>query len=223
MNTFEIALIGNDLIENPTARCACALVLDTSGSMDGEPIEQLNAGVTQFLEELRGDDFASCAVEVSVITFGGDVEEVLPFTTAYQIDGCDRLNASGSTPMGEAVDLAIDRLERRKAEYKNSGVSYYQPWLVLMSDGAPNSGWEESARRLRRMADERKVTVLCVGIGDGADLKILGQFSTRPAKQLSGMKFREFFQWLSQSMERVSQSSPGIKVALAATDSWDSV
>ena len=155
---------------------------------------------------------------------GGELEDkvaVMPFTTAYQIDGCDRLNASGSTPMGEAVDLAIDRLNRRKAEYKKSGVSYYQPWLVLMSDGAPNSGREESARRLRRMAEERKVTVLCVGIGGGADLTILGQFSTRPAKQLSGMKFREFFQWLSQSMERVSQSSPGIKVALAATDSWD--
>ena len=92
-----------------------------------------------------------------------------------------------------------------------------------MSDGAPNSGWEESARRLRRMADERKVTVLCVGIGDGADLQDTRAVFDAPGQAAFRMKFRQFFQWLSQSMERVSQSSPGIKVALAATDSWDCV
>jgi uncharacterized protein YegL len=223
MNGFDLALLKNDLIENPTARCACALVLDISASMSGTPISELNAGVTQFITELRDDDFASYAVEVGVFTFGSEVCEALPFTPAYQIKDCAPLRASGMTPMGKAVELAIERLARRKAEYRKSGVSYYQPWLVLMSDGGPTDDWQAAAQRLRKMAEERKVTVLAVGIGDGASLEILSQFSTRPAKTLSGMKFREFFAWLSQSMERVSQSTPGTGVPLAPTDGWDCV
>jgi uncharacterized protein YegL len=221
MNGFDLSLLKNDLIENPTARCACALVLDTSGSMSGAPIDDMNAGVAQFIEELRTDDFASYAVEVGVITFGGVVREEVPFTPAYQVRDCAKLQATGGTPMGEAVTLAIQQLERRKAEYKKAGVSYYQPWLVLMSDGSPTDEWQVAARRLRQMAVERKVTVLVVGIGTGADLTILSEFSTRAPKALAGMKFREFFQWLSQSMERVSQSTPGTGVQLAPTDSWD--
>lgn len=223
MNQFDLSMLKSDLIENPTARCACALVLDTSGSMGGAPIDELNAGVAQFIDEVRGDDFASYAVEVGVFTFGGDVREVLPFTPAYQIRDYTPLGATGGTPMGEAVELAIERLARRKAEYKKAGVSYYQPWLVLMSDGAPTDEWQAAAQRLRRMAEERKVAVLAVGIGADASVEILGQFSTRPAKALAGMKFREFFQWLSQSMERVSQSTPGTGVPLASTDNWECI
>lgn len=223
MSTFDLALLKNDLIENPTARCACALVLDISASMSGTPIQELNGGVVQFIEELRSDDFASYAVEVGVFSFGGTAREEQPFTPAYQIEECETLTAGGGTPMGAAVSLAIERLVGRKAEYKKAGVSYYQPWLVLMSDGGPTDDWQQTAIRLRQMAEQRKVTVLCVGVGEGADLQVLGQFSTRPAKSLAGMKFREFFQWLSQSMERVSQSTPGTGVQLSATDSWDCV
>lgn len=172
---------------------------------------------------MRDDDFASYAVEVSVFTFGGNVCEALPFTPAYQISDCVELQAFGGTPMGGAVELAIERLAQRKAEYKKAGVSYYQPWLVLMSDGAPTDNWQSAAQRLRKMAEERKITVLSIGIGAGASLEILGQFSTRPAKALEGTKFREFFQWLSQSMERVSQSTPGTGVPLGATDSWECI
>ena len=192
--------------------------------MSGIQIDELNAGMLQFINELRVDDFASYSVEVGIFTFGGNVDEVMPFTPAYQINECAQLQASGGTPMGKAVELAINSLEKRKIEYKKAGVSYYQPWLVLMSDGAPTDNWQATAKRLRTMAESRQVSVLCIGIGKGADLEILGQFSTRPAKSLEGVKFREFFQWLSQSMERMSQSILGTGVVqLASTDSWDCI
>ncbi|NEO02767.1 MAG: glycosyl transferase family 2, partial [Moorea sp. SIO3I7] len=65
-----------DLIENPSPRCACMLLLDVSYSMHGDPIEQLNKGVNQFIEEVCLDDFASVAVELGVITFGTTVTEL---------------------------------------------------------------------------------------------------------------------------------------------------
>lgn len=222
MNETEFAIDSNDLIENPTPRCACVLVLDTSSSMDGERIRELNAALAQFIDELKADDFASYAIELCVITFGSEIREQLPFTPAYQVDVNPKLTANGATPMGEAVRRAVRMLGDRKGEYKRQGVSYYQPWLVLMSDGAPTDDWHQAAEQLRGLAESKKVVSLPVGIGD-ADLRVLGEFSNRPAKPLAGLKFREFFVWLSQSMARVSQSTPGTAIKLPATSGWDSI
>lgn len=223
MATREMMIRNNDLIDNPSSRCACMLVLDTSGSMDGEPIRELNAGFQEFIKAIQEDDVAAYSVEVGVITAGGSVCEALPFTTGTNIKGVTPFNADGVTPLGEAVTLALRRLDERKNNYKKNGVAYYQPWLVIISDGEPTDSWQAAAQNARALAEQRKLVVLSIGV-KGADLNKLGQFSSKAAKQLDGLKFREFFQWLSASMSRVSSSnSTSASVNLPKTDSWDSV
>ncbi len=213
----------SDLLDNPSARCACMLVLDTSGSMAGAPIAELNAGLQSFIEAVRDDEIASYAIDLGVITAGDTVKEVLPFTSASAIDGHDTLIANGTTPLGRAVQLALERLEQRKRQYKANGVAYYQPWLVIISDGAPTDAWQGAATQSRQLSEQRRLVVMSIGV-QGADLSILSQFSSRPAKQLGGLKFREFFEWLSASMSRVSSSnSTSASVTLPRTDSWDSI
>lgn len=223
MNRNAVTTRDNDLISNPSPRCACVLVLDTSASMDGAPIRELNAGLQMFIQAVQEDDVASFSVELSVITAGGCVRSVLPFTTATDIGTIYPLTASGNTPLGEAVELALMQLEQRKQEYRRAGVAYYQPWLVIISDGEPNDSWKAAAQQAQSLSSQRKLVVMPVGV-DGADIDILGQFSSKPAKQLSGLKFREFFEWLSASMSRVSTSaSTSAAVNLPKTDSWDSI
>jgi uncharacterized protein YegL len=218
-----ISARNNDLIENPSPRCACMLVLDTSGSMSGERINELNAGLSQFIQEVQEDEFTSYSVEVGVITAGGRVTEQLLLTPAHQIQAFDSLNADGDTPLGTAVNKALDALEYRKTEYKKAGVAYYQPWLVLISDGEPTDNWQAAAQRAKEMSENRKLVVISVGVS-GANLTKLSAFSSRPAKSLSGLKFCEFFQWLSASMARVSSSaSTSSSVQLPSTSSWDSI
>ncbi|MBE9610832.1 vWA domain-containing protein [Chitinilyticum piscinae] len=214
----------NDLIENPVPRCACVLVLDTSGSMDGEPIAQLNEGVRTFIEATKRDETARYSVEVSVITFGGRVKDISPMTPVHLIEQIDHLHADGSTPMGEAVELALRRLEERKAEYKRSGTSYYQPWLVIMSDGTPTDSWQIAAQQSSSAEQQGRLVVMPIGVGGGADLATLSAFSgKRGAKALGGLKFNDFFLWLSASMSRVSASTPGEKVVLPASNGWDAI
>ena len=214
---------GSDLLENPSTRCACMLVLDTSGSMSGAPIAELNAGLQAFIEAVQEDEIASYSVDLGVITAGGSVREVLPFTSATAIDSHQPLQADSITPLGAAVQLALDRLEARKGQYKANGVASYQPWLIIISDGAPTDAWQAAAAQARSLSEQRRLVVLSIGV-QGADLGILGQFSSRPAKQLAGLKFREFFEWLSASMSRVSSSnSTSASVALPRTDGWDSI
>jgi len=221
MATREMMISNDDLIDNPSSRCACMLVLDTSGSMDGEPIRELNAGFQEFIKAVQEDEVAAYSVEVGVITAGGSVREELPFTTGTNIKNVNPFDADGMTPLGEAVNLALRRLEERKNDYKRTGVAYYQPWLVIISDGEPTDSWQTAAQNARALAEKRKLVVLSIGV-KGADLSKLGQFSSKPAKQLDGLKFREFFQWLSASMSRVSSSnSTSASVNLPKTDSWD--
>ena len=213
----------NDLIENPSPRCPVALVLDTSGSMDGEPISELNAGAQLFIDEVKRDDLARWSVDLAVFTFGGSVQRLLDFTSIEQIAGIAPMNASGNTPMGAAVNLALDSLEARKKQYRDAGVPYYQPCLVLISDGAPTDSWQEAAQRARDMASNRKLVSLPVAV-QGADLQILSSFSNKPAIPLQGLNFRDFFLWLSASMARVSAStSSDASVSLPSMDSWASI
>lgn len=128
------------------------------------------------------------------------------------------LSACGNTPMGEGVRLALDLLDERKQEYKDKGVDYYQPWLVLMSDGQPNGNadmLEDSIQRTRDLVENKKLSLFPIGIGASADMDTLARFSPkRPPLRLNGLNFKEFFEWLSKSVSKVSQSRPGDKVEL---------
>ncbi|MGN4989874.1 vWA domain-containing protein [Aeromonas sp. 97A] len=221
---MELAHLEQSLLTNPAPRCPCMLLLDTSGSMQGRPIAELGDGVGQFIVELQGDEVAASSVELGIISFGGQVQELQPLASVAEFDSRPALVADGVTPLGEAIALGIERLAQRKQAYQQAGVSYYQPWMVIMSDGVPtDSGWPVRAAELRALAQAKKMVVLCVAIGAEADIGELSRCALLPPKRLAGLRFTEFFMWLSQSMQRVSASIPGDKVQLPATSGWDSI
>ena len=226
MNNFEL-MRQNDLVNNPTARVPVCLCLDVSGSMIGEPINELNSGVKLFYDSIRDDEIAMYSAEISIVTFGkSSAECISDFASLLVSPDPPVLTANGLTPMGEAVNMALDMLEQRKNEYKDVGVDYYQPWLVLMTDGIPNGSPSELTRAVTRtceLVNERKLTIFPIGIGRDADMKVLAKFSPkREPLRLQGLKFREFFTWLSKSVAKTSQSIPGenIKLDLEGIKGW---
>ena len=209
----------DDLVNNPTARVPVCLCLDVSGSMEGDPIRELNEGVRQFYEAIREDEVALYAAEICIVTFGHKGAQcIVDFAGLEHQPEAPVLTANGMTPMGEAVNLALDLLEQRKNAYKDKGVDYYQPWLVLMTDGEPNGDKNELARSINRtvdMIDSKKLTIFPSGIGEDADMDTLARFSPkRTPLRLKGLCFREFFQWLSQSVSCTSTSMPGEHITL---------
>ncbi len=212
-----------DLVNNPTARVPVCLCLDISGSMQGKPIDELNKGVRLFYDTIKDDEVAAYSAEISIVTFGGTKAEYMADFASLQLQpNPPVLFASGLTPMGEAVNMGLDLLERRKEEYKDAGVDYFQPWLVLMTDGIPNGKPEELTRAINRtveLVNSKKLTVFPIGIGKEADMNILSQFSPkRSPLRLQGLKFKEFFQWLSKSVSKTSQSIPGESIKLDLED-----
>jgi len=210
----EFIIRQQELVENPTPRVPICLVLDVSGSMSGEPIEELQEGVKMFFEAIREDEVAQYAAEIAIVTFGGEARKVLDFF-AINRQEVPELCADGVTPMGAALDLALNLLEARKMEYSNAGVDYYQPWMVLMTDGAPTDSIDSAAKKIGELVRTKKLTVFPIAIGEGANTSELARLSpNRPPLKLKGLNFREFFLWLSRSVSRVSQSTPGESVTL---------
>lgn len=212
-----------DLIEfadNPEPRCPLVLVLDTSGSMAGEPIRELNEGLTVLAQDLAADDLASQRVEIAIVTFG-PVAVVQDFVVADQFEA-PRLTTTGVTPLGAAVERAVDMVAARKEEYKAAGIAYFRPWIFLITDGAPTDKWAEAKRRVHQGEADRAFSFFAVGVAD-ADFAVLNELAPRGAQALQGLAFRELFQWLSQSQRQVSSSRPGDQVELPPANSWASV
>ena len=219
----------DDLIDNPTTRVPVCICLDTSHSMGGAPIRELNAGLQAFYDAINQDEIAQFSADVSIITFGsrGDkqVNVIREFSTLVNDTKAPTLTANGCTPMGEAVNLALDMLEERKKMYKDNGVDYYQPWIVLMTDGAPYgdkdpSSVERAQNRASKMVNNGKLVVFPIGIGEQVNMSELAKFSPkRPPVKIKGLEFSKFFLWLSSSVSKTSQSN-GERVQSDAINSW---
>lgn len=240
----DLILRRQDLITNPTPRVPICLVLDASGSMSevvegtyertGEQIIKdnqrwetvtggvtrlalMNEGVKLLFDELSNDEIAKYSAEISVIAFAGKAETVLDFDSLSRVHFVEISEmAQDGTNIGDAVKLGLSLLDKRKIEYQQAGVDYFQPWMVLVTDGKPTDGnYKLAANEVSQRVIERKLTVFPVGVGDGADMNILAMFSPkRPPLRLKGLRFKEFFEWLSKSVSVTSQSTPGEDIHL---------
>ncbi len=205
-----------EFAENPEPRCPCILLLDTSGSMQGEAIAALNEGLKSFQQNLAKDPLASKRVEVAIVTFDNNIKVVQDFITPDQFTP-PVLTAQGQTFMGGGIHKALDMVQARKDVYRKNGVAYYRPWVFLLTDGEPQ-GEEEgdvqsATARLKQDEEKKRVAFFAVGV-EGANMEVLSKISVRAPVKLKGLNFVEMFVWLSKSMEAVAQSRTDEQVAL---------
>ena len=231
----------SEFAENPDPRVPCVLLLDTSASMNevvgnydhatGETVMQdgqmynvvsggrtridlLNEGLVTLKDTLAADSLAGRRAEIAIVTFGGTVTTIQDFVTAENFQP-PHLHTSGSTPMGRAILEGLEMISRRKATYRSAGISYYRPWIFLITDGGPDPGdpWQAAAAKVKEGEASKAFAFFTVAV-EGANMSVLSQISTRPPAKLRGVNFRDMFLWLSQSMQAVSQSAPGTTVPL---------
>ena len=205
-----------EFADNPEPRCPCVLLLDTSGSMQGPPIAALNQGLQVFRDDLCKDALASRRVELAVVTFDSEVRVVQDFVTADQF-APPPLTAQGTTAMGGGIHKALDMIHARKGEYKANGVTYYRPWVFMITDGEPQGEPDdlvrEAAQRIRDDENRKSVAFFAVGV-ESANMARLGEIVVRTPVKLQGLNFVEMFVWLSRSTQAVSHSKTDEQTAL---------
>lgn len=208
-----------EFADNPETRCPCLLLLDTSGSMSGEKIAALNAGLRKFEQAIKSDALAAMRVEVAVVTFG-PVHLAQEFISAQHFKA-PHLRAQHATPMGQGIERAIELITERKRIYREQGVGSYRPWIFMITDGEPTDAMERAAHAIQAGEESKSFAFFAVGV-EGADMAFLNELSVRKALGLKGLRFEDLFVWLSSSLTAVSLSSTGA-VALsnpAGPDGW---
>lgn len=202
-------------VANPDKpQAACVLLLDTSRSMRGAPIRALEEGLQAYRSYLTKDAEAKLIVETCVITFSDEAKVVHPFSSVESIPDV-KLEAGGWTAMGAAIELGMQQIEERKQFYKDEGVDYYRPFLVLITDGAPTDlkskgRFDEVKTRLQEGAKDRRFVPLFFGTSNANFEKLkelVGDAGT--VAGIDGARFEEFFQWLSKSVSGLKDSKPG--------------
>jgi uncharacterized protein YegL len=207
----QIPFGASEFADNPEPRCFCLLLLDTSESMEGGPIRELNRGLLALREELAADPLAMKRVEIGLMTFG-PVQLVSDFQTPDQF-GPPALNGAGDTPMGAAIAGGLEMVRQRKEAYKANGIPYYRPWVFMITDGAPTDDWRRAAEMVSEGEVSKGFSFFAVGV-QHADMDILRQAAVRTPLRLAGLQFHDLFLWLSSSLSTVSRSGIGRDVLL---------
>lgn len=210
-------LLGDKITSFGEPHLACALLLDTSGSMTGTAIFKLNQGIKKFKANIMKDQIAQKRVDVALITFNSKVEVYSDFTPISKMPTPEFI-ASGKTNMAEAVNTAVDVVNKRTEMYNKLGTPCYKPWIFMITDGASTSGereMDEAAARVRNEEATGSHGRLCfwaIGVND-YDEEDLFKLTDRVI-ELDNEDFEGIFDWLSESFSFISQSTIGDEIEL---------
>lgn len=185
---------------------ACVLLLDTSGSMYGDPIESLNRAINDFKEQTSTDELAQKRVDIAIIEFNDSARVVQDFTPLSQMQPVT-LSAGGLTAMGEGINLAIDKVKERNRFYNSMGTPCFKPWIFMITDGAPTDDIESARQRIideESKGTHGKLKFWAVGV-PGYSKETLTSLTKR-CIALNEASFNGIFNWLSESMVTISVS-----------------
>ena len=239
----------DDLILNTSSRIPVCLCIDTSASMrrvidgtgrdtgetefvDGKHwriveggknlLDNMNEGLEAFYKAINSNEQAKLSCELAVVTFDDEARVLEDFGTLDKKRPVRISETGDNTALGEGISLALKLLETRKREYRKNGVDYYQPWLVIFTDGDASDSVAEARQKIRSQEEEKKLTVFTFALSDDVNMKALGELSRRRPISLKTDKLEEFFEWLGKSVSTVSMSQVGEKVKLdtSGMDDW---
>ncbi|MCR5348695.1 MAG: VWA domain-containing protein [Bacilli bacterium] len=203
----------DDLITNTSARIPVCLCVDVSGSMY-DLLPRVNEGIRELYEALAKEDATKDSVEVCVVDFSDDARVVRDFETVVGTSAPKVGPVRGCTDLAAGINTCLDLLDQRKDMYKQNHLDYYQPHLVVFSDGEPTSAYESARSRVQSLVSARKLTFLPIVLGEDAQRAagVLREFSEKPP--IKAVDIVGFFQWYSKSLATIGVSNPGDKVKM---------
>ena len=174
------------------------LLLDTSGSMHGEPIEAVNNGVQMMISQLRQNPQAIESAYLSIITFDTTAKQIIPLTDLASFQMVS-LRATGVTALGDGLKMVAECIDREVAKTTMEQKGDWKPLVFIMTDGVPTDSWQNGLAEFRK----RKIayTVACAA-GGGADTTVLKQITENVIRldEADGASIAKFFAWVSASI-----------------------
>lgn len=179
------------------------LLLDTSGSMHGEPIEAVRNGMQTLVSALRQDPHALESAYLSVITFAETAAQVVPLTELAQFQ-IPVLTASGTTSMGAALSLLAERVQQEVAKTTADQKGDWKPIVFMMTDGAAT---DDLTAGIAAIKGAKIGALIACAAGPAADTTELARITDSVVRldTTDSNTIRAFFKWVSASIATTSQ------------------
>jgi uncharacterized protein YegL len=174
------------------------LLLDTSGSMTGEPIEAVKNGVQIMISSLRQNPQAIETAFISIITFDSVARQIIPLTDLASFQMVD-IKAIGVTALGEALRLLCHKIDTEVANTTTEKKGDWKPLVFIMTDGVPTDDWQSALNEFK--SKKISFTVACAA-GNKADTEILKQITDNVISldTADSASIGKFFQWVTASI-----------------------
>ena len=180
------------------------MLLDTSGSMTGEPIAAVQNGVQMVISALQNDPQALETAYLSVIGFESSAKQLIPLTELSQFVP-PQLQASGCTALGAALRLVADCADKEVVKNTPETKGDWRPMVFIMSDGQATDDVNAAIPEFKK----RKwgIVVACAA-GIGADTNELQSITENVVRldTADSESIKAFFKWVSQSITTNSNS-----------------
>ena len=185
------------------------LLLDTSGSMRGEPIESVNIGLRAMMASLRQNPHALESVYLSIVTFDSLIKEVLPLTALKQLALPDIVYPeSGATFLGEGLERICQKVDKEVRLSSQPDEGDWRPLLFIMTDGKPSDtlAYSEVLAEVKRRPFAK---VIACAAGFKADAIVLKRLTETVVSldTMDSSTFSGFFQWVSATVSSSQGSS----------------
>ena len=174
------------------------LLLDTSASMQGEPIESMKKGIDSMISSLLKNPQAIESVYISVITFNNTADVKIPLTELTSFQLMD-LVAMGQTALGAGLKLLADRINSEIIQTTAERKGDWKPIVFIITDGAPIDDWQKG---LDYFASCKTAFTVACAVGSHADTTVLKKITNDVInlEKTDGDSMSRFFLWLSSSI-----------------------
>lgn len=181
-------------------------LIDISESMVGTPVEQVQEGMRNIIQELRVDPYALETVFVSIIAFAGKAKVLSPLTELYMFYP-PAFPIGGGTALGKGLECLMDDMERNVRKNTAETKGDWKPIIFLFTDGIPTDDYSAAFRRWNEHF-RRHCNLVAISLGDEANILTLAQITNEILilKDTRRESFREFFKWVTDSIKTSSLS-----------------
>ncbi len=184
------------------------LLIDTSGSMKGEPIESVKVGLDAMVASLKNDPFALESAALSIITYDREVKIVLPMTALEDVRIPDIVAPeSGPTNMGAALKVLCEQVDKEVHLSTPERKGDWMPLLFLMTDGKPSDvmDYNEAVDMVRH---KNFSTIVACAAGPKAKAEPLKKLTDQIyiLDTMDMDTFKQFFQWVSYTVQEGNRS-----------------
>ncbi|WP_300939114.1 vWA domain-containing protein [Bacteroides acidifaciens] len=179
------------------------LLIDTSGSMKGEPIESVKVGIESMIATLRQDPYALETVNISIITYDREVKVILPLTPLEDLQLPNITTPdSGPTHTGAALEQLCHQVEQEVSLSTPERKGDWMPLLFIMTDGHPSDIMVYN-KIIPEVKKKKFASIIACAAGMKARIEPLKLLTDQvySLDTMDSSSFKTFFKWVSDLIE----------------------